>query len=408
MIKKIPLAQLKPGMFVHDLNCSWGVHPFFPTRFKVKGDDEIVKAAEMGVREVYIDTSLGYDLADAPTAEEERERLEGELVRLAERREPAVADRVGVHEEISAAVEVHQRADQVVRDMMADVRLGKQIEQDNMDEAVREITDSILRNSSALMHLSQIRRKDDYTFQHSVGVCTLITAFCRTMHLGRDITRQVGIGAMLHDIGKMMVPGEILNKPGRLSEDEFSIMRRHVEYGRAVAEKIEWVSPIALSVLAQHHERYDGSGYPARLKGEAISQFGQMAAIVDVYDAITAERVYHQPMPPVEALRKLQEWSKFHFNEELVGHFIRSVGIYPVGTLVLLESGLLGIVIGQNPDDLLRPLTRIVFDAKKRWELSPYELDLTQGNGRADAIVGYETPEKWGIDVQAHVAAIAG
>lgn len=403
MIKKIPLAQLKPGMFVHDLNCSWGVHPLFATRFKVRNEREIEKAAEMGIREVYIDITLGHDLADAPTAGEVQAQLESEVVGLAEVRDKPVADRLRLCEEIVSADEIHGRATQVVRGMMSDVRLGRQIEQEHMDEAVQGITESILRNSSALIHLSQIRKKDDYTFLHSVGVCALITAFCRTMQLGKDITRQVGIGAMLHDIGKMKVPGEILNKPGRLTEDEFEIMRRHVEFGREVAERIEWISPISLAVVSQHHERYDGSGYPNRLKEGGISQFGQMAAIVDVYDAITAERVYHKAMAPVEALRKIQEWGKFHFNEELVGHFIRSIGIYPIGTLVMLESEMLGIVVEQNAADLLRPLVRVVYDAARKWEVTPCDLDLSSPGGSADRIVTYEAPEKWGIDIQRYL-----
>lgn len=398
MIKKIPLAQLQPGMYVHDLNCSWGVHPFFATRFKVKNEKEIEKAVEMGVREVYIDTTLGHDLPDAPTVGEVQAELESELILLAGGRENVVADRVSLGEEIGSAEEIHGRANQVVRGMMSDVRLGRQIEQEDMDEAVQEITESILRNSSALLHLNQIRKKDDYTFLHSVGVCALITAFCKTMQLGKDITRQVSIGAMLHDIGKMKVPSEILNKPGRLTEDEFSIMRRHVDFGRDVAERIEWLSPISLAVLTQHHERFDGSGYPHRLKGSAISQFGQMAAIVDVYDAISAERVYHQALAPVEALRKIQEWGKFHFNEELVGHFIRSIGIYPIGTLVLLESDRLGIVVEQNAGDLLRPVVRVVYDAARRWEVPPHDIDLSSPSDSADRVVTYQDPHKWGID----------
>jgi len=202
----------------------------------------------------------------------------------------------------------------------------------------------------------------------------------------------------------MQVSNEILNKPGRLSEAEFDEMKRHVAYGRDLVAGVEWVTPIARAVLEQHHERYDGTGYPGGLKGGAISQFGQMAAIVDVYDAITAERVYHQAMAPVEALRKLQEWSKFHFNEELVRHFIRSVGIYPVGTTVMLESGLLAIVVEQNGADLLWPVLRVVYDTRKRWAVTPYDLDLAV-SGRTDRIVSHELPERWGINVQLHLKA---
>lgn len=405
MIKRIPLHQLKPGMFVHDLNCSWVVHPLFLTRFKVKSDREIEKIATLGVREVYIDSVLGDDLLDALTMDEVEQNVETELLQLVETVEGMPECRIPKDEEIKAAVGIHQRANQVIRNMMSDVRLGRQLERGGIEDAIEGIADSILRNSNALIQLSQIKNKDDYTFLHSVGVCALLTSFCNVLHLGKDITRQVSIGALMHDIGKMQVPNEILNKPGRLSEMEFDEMKNHVVYGRDVVSGMECMTPIARTVLEQHHERYDGSGYPGGLKGQAISQFGQMAAIVDVYDAITAERVYHHAMAPVDALRKLQEWSKFHFNEELVWHFIRSVGIYPVGTLVKLESGLLGVVVEQNGADLLRPVLRVMYDAGKRWSVTPYTLDLAATAEHADRIVSHEQPEHWGVDVQAYLKA---
>ncbi len=405
MIKRIPLHQLKPGMYVHDLNCSWVVHPLFLTRFKVKSEQEIEKVAALGVREVYIDSNLGDDLHDALTMDEVMRDIEEEMQQLGGTTGNLPESRISKDEEIEAALGIHQHANQVIRNMMSDVRLGRQLESGGVAEAIEGIADSVLRNSSALIQLSQIKNKDDYTFLHSVGVCALLTSFCNVLHLGKDVTRQVSIGGLLHDIGKMQVPNEILNKPGRLTEVEFDEMKRHVILGSNLVAGVEWVTPIARAVLEQHHERYDGTGYPGGLKGGAISQFGQMAAIVDVYDAITAERVYHRAMAPVEALRKLQEWSKFHFNEELVRHFIRSVGIYPVGTLVKLESGLLGIVVEQNGADLLRPVLRMVYDAGKRWALSPYNLDLAAPAGDADRIVGHELPERWGIDVQLHLTA---
>ena len=403
MIKRIPLHQLKPGMFIHDLNCSWVVHPLFLTRFKVKSEQEIEKIDALGVREVYIDNALGDDLRDALTMDEVKQDIEGELLQLAQTSGNMPERRISREAEIGVAVGIHQQANQVVRDMMSDARLGRQMEGESVGLAIEGITDSILRNSNALIQLSQIKSKDDYTFLHSVGVCALMTSFCNALYLGKDVTRQVSIGSLMHDIGKMQVPNEILNKPGRLSESEFDEMKRHVAYGSDLVAGVEWMTPISRAVLEQHHERYDGSGYPAGLKGEQISQFGQMAAIVDVYDAITSERVYHQAMAPVEALRKLQEWSKFHFNEELVRHFIRSVGIYPVGTLVKLESGLLGIVLEQNGADLLSPVLRVVYDAGNRWAVTPYDLDLAAADGSADRIVSHELSEHWGIDVQQHL-----
>lgn len=403
MIKRIPLHRLKPGMFIHDLNCSWVIHPLFLTRFKVKSDHEIEKIAALGVRDVYIDSTLGDDLPDALTIDEVKRDIESRLLQLSETAGNTPESRISKGEEIEAAIGVHQRANQAIRDMMSDVRLGRQLEGDNIEMAIEGIADSILRNSNALIQLSQIKNKDDYTFLHSVGVCALMTSFCNVLHLGKNVTRQMSMGALLHDIGKMRVPNEILNKPGRLTEMEFDEMKRHVMYGHDLVAETQWVTPIARTVLNQHHERYDGSGYPDGLKEERISQFGQMAAIVDVYDAITAERVYHRPMAPVDALRKLHEWSQFHFNEELVRHFIRSVGIYPVGTLVKLESGRLGVVVEQNSGNLLRPVLRIVYDTRKHQAVTPYEINLAADVERADRIVSHELPEFWGIDIRQYL-----
>lgn len=397
MIKKIDIRELRPGMYVHDLNCSWVAHPLYPTRFKIRSGKEVDKLVEQGISSVYIDSGMGDDVPDAATEEEVRQTIEAALLKIAE--SPGLEGEgqgITTREELARAAQVHREAHQTIQEVMSDIRLGKHSEMERIEPAIRGIVDSVFRNSGALIQLGGIRTKDQYTFAHSVNVCALLTAFARTLELGNDITRQISIGGMLHDIGKMRVPDAILNKPGALSENEFDEMRRHVQHGVDILGKVSWISPISLLVTAQHHERYDGSGYPAGLKGDQISQFGQMASIVDVYDAITSARVYHRPMEPVMAIRKIQEWSGQYFNVELVSHFIRSVGIFPLGTLVRLESDQLAIVVGHSASSLLNPEVRVVYDAGKRSSVEPYDLDLSRQS--ADRIVGFESGEKWGID----------
>ena len=205
---------------------------------------------------------------------------------------------------------------------------------------------------------------------------------------------------MVHDVGKMQTPDQILNKPGKLTDEEFVVMRHHVVASREILEITPNISQTALHVAAQHHERFDGSGYPNRLKGDEISRIGQMAAIIDVYDAITSDRVYHKGMAPTEALRKLFEWSKFHFNPELVHAFAKVVGIYPVGVLVRLESERLAVVVEQREASMLQPLVRVMFDARRNHYLKPEDVDLSKplGRGGADRIVGHESPEMWRIE----------
>lgn len=397
-IKKIPAARLEPGMFIHDLNCGWMDHPFLTTRFKLDSERDLKKIREAGIREVYIDTALGRDDDEAPTAIEVEQALDREMQQTAE--EATAAPRATTHEELARARKLHSEANFIMRNIMSDVRLGKQVHVEQIEPMVDKMAGSILRNSGALISLNRIKNKDEYTFQHSVSVATLLMAFCRGLGLDEKTIRQAGIGGMVHDVGKMQTPDNILNKPGKLTDDEFSVMRHHVVASREILEITPNISQTALEVAAQHHERFDGSGYPDRLKGDAISPIGQMAAIIDVYDAITSDRVYHKGMAPTEALRKLFEWSKFHFNPELVHAFARVVGIYPVGALVRLESGRLAVVVEHRESNVLQPLLRVMFDARRNYYLKPEDVDLSRpmGAGGADRIVGHESPEKWQID----------
>jgi HD-GYP domain-containing protein (c-di-GMP phosphodiesterase class II) len=399
MIKKIPLSQLKPGMFIHDLNCGWMDHPFLREQFPVESGTDIAKIGDAGIREVYIDTGRGLDAGDAPTEAEVRRELEEEMIKVAGH-EPAAAREVTTREELARAHKIHSEANLIVRSIMRDARLGHQVQVEQMEPVVEKITASILRNSGAMLSLTRIKNKDDYTFQHSVGVCALLVAFSRGMGLDDETIRQAGIGGMVHDVGKMQTPDKVLNKPGKLTDEEFAVMRHHVVASREILEITPNISQTALQVAAQHHERYDGSGYPNRLQGDAISRMGQMAAIADVYDAITSDRVYHKGMAPTDALRKMFEWSKFHFNPELVQAFTRVIGIYPVGALIRLESQRLAVVVEQREASMLQPLVRVVFDARRNYYLKPEDVDLSRpmGKGGADKIIGHELPEKWQID----------
>ncbi len=398
MIKKISVQQLQPGMFIHDMNCGWMEHPFMTGTLKVKSDKEIEKIAGNGIREVYIDTAKGLDVIDAPTETEVKASIAREMEIIAEKAKPV--ESASLHDEMARSQKVHGEANRIIHSLMQDVRLGKQIELEQVDPIVGRMSESILRNQDALLSLCRIKQKDNYTFLHSVSIGALMMSFARAVNLSPEEMRLVGIGGMLHDIGKMKVPDEILNKPGKLTDEEFDIMRSHVVYSRDILSDTPGIAQASLDVAAQHHERFDGSGYPLKLKGSEMSIYGQMASIVDVYDAITSDRCYHKGMEPTVALRKMFEWSKFHFNPELVHTFVRSIGIYPVGTLVMLESGRVGIVIEQREVSLAQPLVRVVFNAKKDYYIKPEDVDLSKplGQGGADKIVSHESPAKWGID----------
>lgn len=393
MIKLIPIEQLQPGMFIHDLNCGWIEHNFVRNRFAVKDAATVVRVRDIGVHEIYIDTERGLDVADAPTREEAELAVDEKIEAIATAPAPAFSP-TSLADEMQRARGLHREAHRIVRDMMGDVRLGKQIEMEQVEPLVERIVSSIFRQQDALLPLARLKHHDEYTFLHSVSVCALMTAFARTLELPREIIREIAIGALLHDVGKAKVPDAILNKPAKLTDAEFDKMKSHVVQSKLILLHTPGVSDIALDVAAQHHERYDGTGYPNKLKADEISLYGQMGAIVDVYDALTSNRVYHKGMPPTEALRKLLEWSKFHFKPELVQAFIRSIGIYPSGSLVRLESGRLAVVQEQHADRLLQPTVKVIHHTQGHY-LTPEIVDLRRSQ---DRIAGYEDFETWGID----------
>jgi putative nucleotidyltransferase with HDIG domain len=399
MTKRIDVDQLKPGMYIADLGSDWMAHPFLRSSFPVKDEATIAKIIESGIHHVYIDPSQGLDVDDAPTHHEVERQLEEEMAQVAA--QPAPQRRISASEEMGKAKRIHAEANKIIHNIMQDVRMGEQVQLERVEPVVEKLTESILRNGSALLSLCQVKNKDDYTFLHSVSVCALHVSFCHAVGMDATTIRLAGIGGLLHDIGKVKVPSEILNKPGRLEEDEFKAMKSHVVESKKILDQTAGITETSIQVAYEHHERHDGSGYPLGLKGEAISQMGRMAAICDVYDAITSDRVYHKGMAPHEALRKIFEWSKFHFDPALVQQFLRTIGIYPVGTLVMLESGRIGVVLEQSTGNLLHPTIRVFYDGKRRQYLPPQEVDLSRpvGQGGGDRITGHETAEKWGIDL---------
>jgi HD-GYP domain-containing protein (c-di-GMP phosphodiesterase class II) len=408
MLKKIDASQLRVGMFIHNLDCGWMDHPFVLNRFLVTTEDEVGKVRTARIRGITIDCAKGLDV-DAPTLEEAAAQTEREVAQIAAR--PVTPIRVALGDELQRAANIRRQAVGLVRNVMQDARLGKAIELDAVSPVVESITESILRNQGALMGLMRIKTKDDYTFLHSVSVCTLLVAFCRSRQMDEESTYQAGLGGLLHDTGKALVPDHILNKPGRLTDEEFAIVKKHPRDGYDILRKMPGIGPIPLDIALHHHERRDGSGYPDQQDEGSISELAQMAAIVDVYDAITADRCYHKGIPAADALRKIYEWSKFHFNPALAQAFMRCIGIYPVGTLVLLESGRLAVVVEPHETSLLTPKVNVFFNTKSQTYIRPQTLDLSRGLGfgGGDKIVRHESPDKWQVDPMRflHVAETA-
>jgi putative nucleotidyltransferase with HDIG domain len=402
MIKKISVNQLKPGMYVSDFNAGWLRHPFAFNSMLIDSAATIAHVKAAGIRELYIDSGKGLDVGtDAPTAAEAARETAAEMIRVAAVSHPQNEPRSTRAEEMSKARSTFNEATRVTRQLLEDIRLGRQVELAATEPTVEKIVASVLRNSSAMMTMRRLKSMDDSTFVHSIGVSAMLAGVAKSAGMETSAIRDIALGGLLHDLGKMRVASAVLNKPAKLTAEEFLHMKSHVVLGADLVRQLPGIPALAMEPVEQHHERFDGTGYPHGLKAEQISPVGRMAAIVDVYDAITTQRSYRKSLSPAAAVQKIFEWSKFHFDPLMVQVFLKSVGIYPVGSLVRLESGRLGVVIEQSESHLLMPVVRVMYDGKRQHYLTPEDVNLSRpmGSGGGDQIVGYELPEKYGIDI---------
>ncbi len=394
MLKRIPLSQLCKGMFINEFCGSWMDHPFWKAKFLLKTDQDLEKIRSSAISELWIDTSKGLDVVGGQS--EEEVAAETEAVLLAAATGPVKQLRVSLDEEVDRAIKLCAHAKEAVVAMFGDVRMGKAIDVENVQGMVDEITQSVVRHPNALISLARLKNADEYTYMHSVAVCALMIALARQLNLGEEEVREAGVAGLLHDVGKMAVPDEVLNKPGKLTDEEFELVKSHPVEGAEILLQGQNVSPAAIEVALHHHEKMDGTGYPHGLKGEQISLLSRMGAVCDVYDAITSDRPYKKGWDPAESIRKMAEWSKGHFDEAVFQAFVKSVGIYPTGSLVRLESGRLGVVLEQHEKSLLTPRVKVFFSAKSKAPIMQEVLDLAKLVGR-DKIVGRESAEDWGF-----------
>jgi len=398
MIKRIPISALKVGMYITDMNNDWIPHNTQRRRGLIKREETIEKIRKMGVQFVYIDALKGADTQDSETAAAVDARNEEALQKAGEQK-PGVAPRVSLPEEMVTALRIHSEAQELVGNFMNSAKIGAAIDVAPIHKLADELQSSVTRNANALGCLGRIREKDNYLLEHSVNLSVLMSIFGQYRKLSEDIMHQTVVGALLHDLGKILTPDEVLHKPGRLTPEEYEVMKLHARHSRDILSATEGIGELTVITAAQHHERMDGTGYPEGLKGEAISEYGRMVAITDVYDAITADRVYHRGMTPTQGLKKLLEWSGSHLDPALVRQFIRCIGLYPVGSLVLLDSGRLGVVVEINEEDQRLPVVRVMYHTKFRMPITLTTIDLSKPSSQ-DRILRSVDPDEYRIDVR--------
>jgi len=377
-VKRISIDQLAVGMYVTEINDEWAADSNLKASGLITRDSTIQTFRSMGVSELYIDTSKGDDCEGSVSVEKIHQRVSAEAQALQAEPEPLTnLDPItSYQEEIENAKQIRHKALALAGDVMQDVKMGKSFDSASVDIIAHEITDSLVNNQNALQSLMRMRSKDQYLLEHSMNVAVLMGVLARSMKVSGDELHQLVFGAFVHDIGKVRVPEEILYKPGRLEPDEWQEMQRHVVYGVEALKEIGGISPLAMSICEQHHERLDGTGYPFNLPADQISLQGRMAAVVDVYDAITADRVYHKGMEPTVALKKMLEWSGHHLDRSLVYQLIRCVSVYPAGSAVELASGHIAIVREANLQSPNKPSVSLVYDAKRKVRITEKYVQL--------------------------------
>jgi HD-GYP domain-containing protein (c-di-GMP phosphodiesterase class II) len=394
MLKQIETRQLRLGMYLHELIGSWFHNPFWRTSRLLNNQQEIDDILGSNIKFAIIDTSKGLDIpailncAVQPEVDAKPKRVTN--ARTTNTQQSAVP----IEAEFERAAQICARSKSAVISMFSEIRMGKAIRLENAASLVEDISESVNRNVSALITLARLKNQDDYTYMHSVAVCALMIALAKQMNLTPDQIKEAGTAGLLHDIGKMSIDSSILNKPGKLTDLEFESVRRHPEKGHQYLLQAGGIGEVALDVCLHHHERVDGTGYPYQLKGEELSLYAKMGAICDVYDAITSNRPYKTGWCPADSIKKMASWSGTHFDVDVFKAFVKTVGIYPVGTLVRLASGRLAVVVDQGAKSLLAPRLRVFFSTKSNTYLPPVEIDLS-APGERDKVVCFEDPQQW-------------
>jgi putative nucleotidyltransferase with HDIG domain len=393
MLKTISIRDLRLGMYIEKMCGNWMHHPFWRSAFKLDDAKDLKTLQSCGLTEVVIDTERGLDVeVRAVEAPPPAPAVAAPVVAPA-----PVQAKVSMERELERAREIQAKAKRQVTSLFKEARMGKALDVGTVGPLVEEINASIERNSAALLSLVRLKTADDYTYMHSVAVCALMIALGRKLGLDEATLQQAGMAGLLHDIGKMGVPSEVLNKPGKLTDEEFVVVKRHPTQGWEILRAAGMSDEIALDVCLHHHERIDGRGYPEKLSGEQISLFARMGAVCDVYDAISSERCYKQPWPPGEAIKKMASWREGQFDDRVFQAFLKTVGIYPTGTLVKLKSGRLAVVMEQAEESLLKPTVKVFFSTKSNGPIKMEVLDLQRSQ---DAIEGMEDPGVWGFDLR--------
>lgn len=387
-MKKVFIDDLVVGDKVVKLDRHWLQTDFLKHKFVIKDKSVIVKMRQRGIEYVYLDDSSEEIVKVAVQAGFTDEPLPEIIEDIRSGAETNIED-------YDTASEMYIESIKIVKNVLEDVRAGRMFSSGAVKNVAANISELTMKNKGVLSSVTKLRKHDDYTFQHSMNVSIYAASLAAHLGMSKKDVESIASAGILHDVGKMLVPSKVLNKPGKLTDGEFKVMKDHVQLGYDFLKK-EGIPEEMLRLAYEHHERYNGSGYPRGLKDSEISLEGKIGAVVDIYDAITSDRVYHKGMEPPSALKLMFKWADSHINRKVFEFFVMNIGIYPVGSLVLMNTNELAVVGKINPHKPTEPVV-LIFTNKMGQKLPVKTIDTSKNILPKKTIVGPVNPEN--IDI---------
>ena len=385
-------------MWIERLPGSWIERPFWRQSFLLTELKDLDLIRKSGIPALWINTERGRDVTPPKVVQETVSEVDTSAVKQPEMRaeEAMQLQRESVEAELQVAYPICEKVRESVSSIYGMSQFGRVVQLQEALEIVDKMFESIARNRSALLSVVRLKSDMDYTYLHSVSVCGLMISLAYSLEMSADEIKEAGLAGLLHDIGMMTVAPEIRFKKGALTEGELGTIRSHPMEGYAMLKNAGEFSEAVMDVCLHHHERLDGSGYPDQLVGDEISQLSRMAAICSTYDALTTERPYKKALMSTDAIKEIFKRSVMHFDPTILEAFVKSVGIYPLGTLVRLKSDRLAIVVAQSKTSLLKPDVKVFYSIKAQTRITPEIVCLSSLNAR-DEIVSHEDPATWGL-----------
>ncbi|MCG9697948.1 HD-GYP domain-containing protein [Shewanella sp. Isolate11] len=362
-IIKLAVPKLRLGMFITAIDKAGKLNISKPGQ--IKSHDDIKKLATSGINHVWVDAARSTDNCGL---------IKSTSLRAIKPKKPTR------EQGQEKAKRLMAEAKGLVQKVLSETFEGKAIEVAPFEDLADNMIESVMLDADAFKCISALRSKDAYLLEHSINVAFLLVTFGKYLNLQREELKQLAVGGILHDIGKIKVDNKVLHKPGKLTPEEFEHMKLHQVYAQQILAETSGLSKISRDVCLMHHEKLDGKGYPNGLEGDELTLYGRMSCIVDIFDALTATRCYKEAMSPAAAFKILLSLTPFHLDQKLVYEFIRCVGIYPVGSLVQLSDGRIGIVWDAKGRDALHPILKCFYSVKHKRYTEVTMIDLLKSD----------------------------